>query len=146
MARRFYQGRYSVKNTEKYLGDPTDCIYRSSWERKAMVKFDESQSVLAWGSEPFAIPYRSPVDNRIHRYFPDFIVKAANNQVTLIEVKPFAETLPPQARGKTKERYAQELQTFLVNQAKWEAARNLCAEKHWRFVVMTEKKSILKSL
>lgn len=144
MASRYLQGRYSVKNREKYIGDPCDCVYRSSWERKAMVKFDESQTVLKWGSEPFAIPYRSPVDNRLHRYFPDFIVKAVDPQgrevVTLIEVKPFSETQPPkQTQRKTKERYATELATFLVNQAKWEAARALCASKSWRFVVMTER-------
>ena len=137
------QGKYSIQNLSKYIGDPTKCVFRSSWERKVMLRFDQSPVVLKWGSEPFYVHYRSPVDNRIHRYFPDFIVvaRSADGQVitTVIEVKPAAETQPPKAQGKKKERFLQECCTYSVNQAKWAAAEELCKQRGWRFVVMTEK-------
>ena len=43
-----------------------------------------------------ALPYRSPVDNRVHRYFPDFYIKVQENtgriKTYLIEVKPLKQT------------------------------------------------------
>jgi len=141
--RRFYHGKYPVQNVSKYIGNPYDCTYRSSWERKLMLHLDESSTVISWGSEPFAIPYRSPVDNRMHKYYPDFIVKAKSSNdkyiITLIEVKPYAETNPPKSQGKRKERYIMEMETYLINQAKWKAAEELCKQKGWRFFVATEK-------
>lgn len=142
MARQYYQGVYPVKNIDKYIGDPKKCVYRSRWERIVFKKFDENPKVLAWGAEPFPIPYLSPKDNRVHRYFPDIIVVADNNgeQVTtLIEIKPLKETMPPKKQGKKKSRYIYESITYSVNQAKWKAAEALCKKKGWRFKVMTEK-------
>ena len=71
-----YKGRFSPKNPKKYAGDPTNIIYRSLWELRVMKYLDENAGVLEWRSEEIAIPYKSPVDGRYHRYFPDFIVKA----------------------------------------------------------------------
>ena len=70
-----YKGRYSPSYPRKYKGNPSNIIYRSLWERKFMVYCDLNQNILEWGSEEIAIPYRSPIDNRVHRYFPDFYVK-----------------------------------------------------------------------
>lgn len=144
MARRYHQGKYTVKNREKYLGDPTNCIYRSGWEKKLMIALDHSEKVVKWGSEETVIPYLSPLDGAVHRYFMDFTVvaKGADGKpvVTLIEVKPEAQKhAPKMKKGRRKSLYEKELQTYLVNQAKWKAAENLCAKKGWRFVVCTEK-------
>ena len=70
-----YKGRYSPSYPQKYKGNPSNIIYRSLWERKFMVFCDLSENIVEWGSEEIAIPYRSPIDNRVHRYFPDFYVK-----------------------------------------------------------------------
>jgi hypothetical protein len=43
---RGYTGRFVPKNASKYLGDPTNIIYRSLWERRVMVYLDEEPSVL----------------------------------------------------------------------------------------------------
>ena len=69
-----YKGYFKPKNPKKYKGDPTNIIYRSSWECKLMIRLDEDPNVISWGSEEIIIPYRSPIDNKIHRYFVDFIV------------------------------------------------------------------------
>ena len=87
-----YKGKYRPTNPKKYKGDPTNIIYRSLWERKFMFYCDLNDNILEWGSEEFFIPYRSPLDNRVHRYFPDFYIKyiKSNGSIcrSIIEVKP----------------------------------------------------------
>ena len=70
-----YKGRYTPQNPSKYKGDYRNIIYRSLWERKFMVYCDQSNNIIEWGSEEIIIPYLSPLDGRIHRYFPDFYIK-----------------------------------------------------------------------
>lgn len=105
--------------------------------------FDQSSSVIKWGSEEIIIPYRSPVDNRIHRYFPDFVVKTktldGTINTTVIEVKPFAQTKEPVKQEKHTRRYIKEVFTWGVNQAKWKAAEEFCRDRKWQFKLMTEK-------
>ena len=69
-----YSGKFKPSYPGKYKGDPTNIIYRSLWERKFMVWCDRNINVEEWGSEEIIIPYISPVDGRVHRYFPDFYV------------------------------------------------------------------------
>ena len=94
-----YKGKYKPMNPKKYKGDPTQVIYRSLWERKLMVYCDKNTSVIEWGSEEIIIPYRSPKDGRIHRYFPDFYMKVkqrdGTNKKFVIEVKPKAQCKEP---------------------------------------------------
>ena len=59
-----YSGKYTPKNPSKYYGDPTKITYRSLWERKCMLIFDDNPNILKWGSEEIAIPYMSPVDRK----------------------------------------------------------------------------------
>lgn len=104
---------------------------------------DGHKDVVEWSSEEFCIPYRSPVDNRIHRYFPDFYVKKINKEgiveTVVIEVKPKAQTLEPKRPAKQTKRYITEVMTYGVNQAKWKAAREFCADRKWTFQIFTEK-------
>ena len=76
------KGKCKPMNPKKYRGDPTQVIYRSLWERKLMVYCDKNTSVIEWGSEEIIIPYRSPKDGRIHRYFPDFYMKVKQKNGT----------------------------------------------------------------
>ena len=61
-------GKYKIKNKKKYRGNPNNIVYRSAWERKFMVFCDEHRSIIEWSSEEFSVPYRSPVDGKVHRY------------------------------------------------------------------------------
>lgn len=137
-----YKGRFRPQNPSKYKGDPSNIIYRSSWELRVMKYLDENSSVLWWASEELFIPYLSPVDNRPHRYFPDFIVRALNKdkkEVTMvIEVKPEKQTKPPAQKRKTRQ-YLNEVVTYAVNEAKWKAANLFCKEHGWEFKILTEK-------
>jgi hypothetical protein len=138
-----YSGKFSPKNTNKYLGDPTNIWYRSLWERRVMVYLDENSNVIEWSNEEIIIPYLSPVDNKIHRYFPDFFVRLRNKQglieSTIIEVKPSSQTKPPKMQKRTTRKYITEVMTWGVNEAKWKAADIYCKDRGWKFVVVTEK-------
>ena len=70
-----YKGKFRPRVPKKYRGDYTNIIYRSSWELKFMKYCDTNKNILEWGSEEFFIPYMSPIDNRVHKYFPDFYIK-----------------------------------------------------------------------
>ncbi len=137
-----YKGKYKPKNSSKYLGDPTKIIYRSLWERRFMVFCDSNDSVISWGSEEVVIPYISPVDNKRHRYFVDFIVETRNKkgfrEVVLIEVKPKAQCKEPQKKKKTQRRYLREVARWGVNSAKWKAAEEFAENKGWKFKILTE--------
>lgn len=138
-----HKGKYKVQNREKYVGEVDNVVYRSSWERRFMVYADTNPSVLQWNSEELVIPYYSPVDKKMHRYFVDFWIKVATpngEQVIVIEVKPKAQTKPP-VMGKTaksKYRYLREMATWKVNEAKWMAAEEFCADRKWQFKILTE--------
>lgn len=138
-----YKGVFRPNNPEKYTGDPTNIIYRSRWELILMAQLDKNPNVLKWGSEEIIIPYRSPIDGRVHRYFPDFYIKkvnASDGKITelLVEVKPKAQTKPPTIQKKPTRRYITEVQTWGINSAKWEAARNYCLTKAMEFIIITE--------
>ena len=137
-----YKGHFKPRNSCKYKGNPIGIVYRSSWELKFMMYLDTHQDVLEWSSEEFHIPYRSPVDNKIHRYFPDFYVKkrtiSGNTEINVIEIKPAKETKPPAMRTQISKRYLQEVYTWGINSAKWEAATVFCADRKWKFIIMTE--------
>ena len=138
-----YQGYFKPQNPQKYKGDPSNIIYRSGWELKLMSYLDKHQDVIQWQSEEFFIPYRSPVDGRVHRYFPDFLVKKKNPngiiETVLIEVKPEAQTKPPVKQSKVTKKYINEVFTWGVNEAKWEAADKYCKDRGWTFQIFTEK-------
>lgn len=140
--KHYHQGRFIPKNPAKYAGNVNNIIYRSGWERKAMVFFDDNPSVLKWGSEEVEVPYISPVDGRPHRYFPDFLVmtKSLNGMTNryMVEVKPKAQCEPPKPQKKKTKRLVEETMTYAVNQAKWEAAKAWCAKHDMQFLIITE--------
>lgn len=137
-----YKGRFIPKNPEKYAGDVNNIIWRSTWERRVMEWLDSSKNVIYWSSEELVIRYHNPLDNRIHRYFPDFIVKVKkkDGQVMthVIEVKPEHQTKAPTQKKKTR-RFLEEQATFIINQSKWKAASEFCKDHGWKFQVLTEK-------
>lgn len=144
----YKQGRFIPQNPKKYRGDPTQIFYRSGWEKKCMENFDMNTSIISWSSEEIVIPYRSPVDGKIHRYFVDFYVEAINSDNTikhmLIEVKPFAQTQEPKIPKKRTKRFLTEVVTYGINQAKWNAAKQYCDLKGWEFKLITEQELFKK--
>lgn len=137
-----YSGKFKPKNYKKYKGDPTQIFYRSLWERRFMVYCDNNPAIIEWGSEEVIIPYRSPIDKKVHRYFPDFYIKYVNSKGQsireLIEVKPKKQCSPPKQPKRQTRRYLQECATYMINQAKWKAAEDFCKDRRMGFRILTE--------
>ena len=138
-----YKGRYNPVNPNKYKGNPQNIIYRSLWERKFMVYCDTNDKVLEWGSEEIIIPYISPWDSKVHRYFPDFYIKVKQSSGTLkkfiIEVKPKKQTRPPKPVERKTKRWIKEVRTFGINEAKWKHATKWCKDNDMEFKILTEE-------
>jgi hypothetical protein len=137
-----YKGYFKPERPEKYKGNPRNIIYRSMWERHCMVYFDRNDNVLEWASEEIIIPYVSPFDGKIHRYYPDFFLKIKKGQMTemwIVEVKPLKQTQPPKIPKRKTKSYLYEIREWGRNSAKWEAAKDYCEKRGWVFDVWTEK-------
>jgi len=137
-----YKGKYKPSYPEKYSGDPTNIIYRSLWERKFCVYCDTNEKIIEWSSEEKCLPYRSPLDGKIHRYFPDFLIKVKESDGSIkkymIEIKPSKQTVPPPKPKRQTKQYIAEVYEYAKNQSKWEAAREWCADRGYEFKVITE--------
>jgi hypothetical protein len=133
------KGKFVPRNPSKYMGNPTEIIFRSKWELDIMRLLDTNDDVIGWGSEEVVIPYISPVDGKRHRYFTDMIIKKKNGDVVLVEVKPFKQTQQPKVSQKQTKQYIQEVATYVINKAKWKAAEEYCLLRGWKFQILTEK-------
>ena len=137
-----YKGYFSPSNPSKYMGNPTQIVYRSMWERRFMKFCDSSQSILRWGSEEVVIPYISPLDRKPHRYYVDFIVEMRSGdgkvKTLLIEVKPKKQCAEPKKPKRQSRNYINEMKTWATNNAKWSAAKQAAENRGWEFKILTE--------
>ena len=145
---KFRQGIFKPTNTSKYIGN-SDPIYRSGWELKFFRWADLNENIIAWGSENIIIPYISPLDGKVHRYFVDnFIVfknKEGKKSKFLIEIKPSKQVAKPvSTKGKRRTTILYEQKTWVINQAKWEAAKRWADKKGYEFLILTEKELGIK--
>jgi hypothetical protein len=139
MANKFLKGEFTPTNPHKYAGGGK-IIYRSSWEKHLMEKFDLHPDVVSWASEPFNLPYKNPITGKHTVYVPDFIVSYMDRngkiRVEMIEIKPL-KGVPGMPTGKGRSGLEQKL-VQIINQAKWKAARSFCTKRGIFFRVMTE--------
>ena len=136
-----YKGIFKPKNPNKYVGDPSNIVYRSLWERKFMLFCDTNDNVIKWCSEEVVIPYLSPIDGKYHRYFVDFLVEMKTKEglkTFLIEIKPKRQVQGPKLGKRVTKKQLVEINEFAKNQAKWKAAEEFCADRRWTFQVLTE--------
>jgi len=146
---KYHQGRFHPQHPEKYLGDARNIVYRSSWELHFLRWCDRNDNVLEYASEEFSIPYVSPVDNKVHRYYPDGFVKIKHQSGEIkkyvVEIKPLRQTLEPKKPEKVTKTYINECKTYAVNQAKWKYAREFCKDNMIDFKILTEEDLGIKS-
>ena len=137
------KSRYIPIYPSKYQGNAKYIICRSSWERKFCQWCDMNNSIISWASEEFSIPYVSPKDNRVHKYYPDYLIKVKEKndviKTYVVEVKPYKQTRPPKTPKRKTKSYLTECVTYAVNQAKWKAAKEFCEDHRIEFKVVTEK-------
>lgn len=138
----FHKRIYKPLFPQKYAGDPTNIVMRSSWETRFANWCDKNPSVVQWSSEETIVPYRCPTDGKLHRYFVDFKIKVQSKddsfKTYLVEIKPAKQVSPPIYPGRRTQRYLVESLTFMKNQAKWEAAKNYAKDRGWDFKIITE--------
>lgn len=143
-----YKGTFKPKNPEKYVGDVKGIIYRSFIELSFMRYLDSEPNVIAWASEEMHIKYISPKDNKVHKYFPDFLIRKIDESgkegTLIVEIKHTSETSPPKKPKKVTKRFLAECMTWEINQAKWKAAEEFCKDRKWKFEVITQKDLNLK--
>jgi hypothetical protein len=140
------QGYFKPAFPEKYVGDTSQIIFRSSWEFKFLKWCDHSPTVIKYSSEPVGIPYYSPLDKRGHTYYVDFYIVTKDNsgkeQSWLIEVKPDKYTKPPTAPARMTDKqtasYVYAAKQYIVNQAKFEAAKEFASVRGLKFGIITE--------
>lgn len=132
-----YKGKFKPINTNKYHGDITNIIYRSLWERQLMKWLDQCSNVKSWASEEIIIPYISPLDNKIHRYFVDFTVIFNTGETKLIEIKPSIKLRKPITQRRIRRVIIENIE-YVKNSAKFEAASNFAEKRGWKFEVWTE--------
>ena len=137
------KGKFTPKNPGKYIGNSANIVYRSSWELKFMKWCDLSNSVVLWQSEEVVIPYLSPLDGKIHRYFPDFRIKIkkkdGSTEVVVIEIKPLYQTKEPKPQKRKTKKYINEVKTYSINKYKWDYAKEWCENRGYKFMIFTEK-------
>jgi hypothetical protein len=132
----YAQGIYTPKNPEKYVGKHKP-KYRSGWEMRFMMFLDENKHITHWASESISIPYRSPLDGKMHMYIPDFFVvyqnKYGKQLAEVVEIKPKKQSLIESRTASARDRAV-----VAVNHAKWQAATAYCKMQGFAFRVITE--------
>ena len=147
----YKQGYYVLQNPEKYVGDTTKIIYRSSWEYRFCRYCDLTADITCWSSEPIGIPYHTPFDkpsSRPHTYYVDFFmrVKYSDTETAdyIIEVKPQSSVDKPgklsnTASTKQIKAHNDRTKLWVVNQSKWNAAILYAQKMGYQFQVITEE-------
>ena len=145
MRKKWRQGIFTPKNQDKFIG--SKAVYRSGLELKFFRFCDDNPNVLEWGSENIVVPYISPLDNKAHRYYVDnYIAIKEESKVVkyLVEIKPSKQTKPPTTKYRKRQHLLYEQKQYVINQAKWKAAKEFCKKKELTFIILTEKELIFK--
>lgn len=138
---KYHQTSYRIKNPHKYKGNLNEVFARSSWELEFLNWCDNSSFIVEFASEEIVIPYVSPVDNRIHRYFVDFYLKMKDKddeiKEYLIEIKPENQIFAPKKQQKQTKQYIDKIMTYGINKAKWAAAIEYCDKRNMTFLLLS---------
>ena len=114
---KYHQGLFHPRHPEKYVGDVNNIVYRSSWELRFLQYCDSNDNIIQYASEEFSIPYLSPIDNKVHRYYPDYLIKVKESNGSIkkyvIEVKPKRQTEKPKKRSRVTKTYINEMTPIL---------------------------------
>jgi hypothetical protein len=138
-----HKGKYVPKYPAKYVGNVRQIVFRSGYELKFFRYCDYSKNVLAWSSEDVIIPYRNPITGEFHRYFVDIYIKHrlpdGTIKETLIEIKPASQCRPPEIQKRKTKRYLKEVETYVINKAKWTAADKYARKRGMTFCLFSER-------
>jgi hypothetical protein len=143
---RVQQGYFKPHHPEKYKGDASAIIYRSSWELKFLQYCDQNDAVVEYAAEPVGIAYFNPILKKPATYWIDCYMKTKGRDGTvtkwLIEVKPNKYLEKPQPPARLTESqmlsFARHAKAYIINSAKFEAAKDYAANNNMKFGIITE--------
>lgn len=156
MKYKSHKGWYKILNQGKFIKPLDEYMqstkqrdnefyvqYKSALERIAFCYADLNPKITKFSVEPFNIPYVKPTDGLVHRYFIDLFLEFVTGEKFLVEIKSYNETIkpiPPKIKSPNVIlRYKQQLETYLINQAKWASAKQFAESRGMKFIVLTEK-------
>ena len=145
------KGWYKLLNPEKFVAPIDEHMksykdgavnFKSRLELRAIKYADFNKHIVKWSLEPFHIKYVKPTDGQIHRYFIDLFIEFSSGDKFIVEVKSKGETIPPKPPKNNNQKalvnYQRALQTYAINEAKWNAAKEFAAKQKMRFIILTE--------
>ncbi len=143
---KYKQGFYKLINPEKYIGDPNNIKFRSSWEYAFCSYLDNNPKIMKWSCEQPVIMYQD-LRMKSHRYYPDFYYELKTDDVNymkkvIVEIKPKVELYPPERpkneTAKALENYEYAVRTHIKNKLKWSAAEDYSKKRGIEFAILTE--------
>ena len=145
---KYKQGFYHLQNPSKYIGNPINIKFRSSWEYAFCTFLDMNDKIIRWTCEQPIITY-SDLRGKLHRYYPDFYYEMLVNddpndfKKIIVELKPESELFPPKKplneTSKSLESYEYSVRTHIKNKLKWDAAIDYANKNGAEFIIITEK-------
>lgn len=140
MIRTYRQGYFTPQNPEKYQGNPSNIIWRSSWEKEIFKWVDTNPNIIKWASEEIIIHYWNPITKDQHRYFPDLYAEINSKngiRKCLIEIKPAQHSFLPKKKKRQRQKtYVENLMIYYKNAFKWAAAQEYCKQRGWEFLLL----------
>lgn len=133
----YHSGIVDPKYCHKYVNGKLKtepAIYRSGLEFQFMTYCENNPNIVKWASEPIEIPYTCRLDNKQHKYYPDFVFQNKKGNIVIVEVKPENQTVKPDVCDTLwlKEQW-------IKNVDKWNAAKEYAEKRGMKFIIVTEK-------
>lgn len=152
---RFIQGKIAVatlKNRDRYRGQNKIIEFKSSMELSFVRYLDAHPHIHWWNYEETIIPYKNPIDHRMHKYFPDFRMNYTTARGTvqeaIVEIKPLYELAEKPALSEKNPMKVNEaiVAEHAINRAKWSACRTYCERNNIKFIFLTEKELMTEEM
>ena len=117
---------------ESTKNDPI--IYRSGLELQFINFCENNPRIIKWASEPIQITYFNRIKQKEASYYPDYIIENYKGERTIVEIKPYNQTVKPSS---VDSRWLKE--AWITNVDKWTAAKKFAEDNNMKFIIITEK-------
>ena len=109
-------------------------IYRSGLELQFIQFCEGNPKIKRWASEPLPIQYYSRLTKSIKNYYPDYVIETTEGNKIIVEIKPYNQTIKPDANASMWLKEA-----WVVNTDKWQAANEFAHKHNAKFIIVTEE-------
>ncbi len=133
---RYHQGYIQRDQCKKLFNSVKNepIIYRSGLELQFIQFCENNPKIVKWASEPIAIPYFNRLKDKESNYYPDYIIENYKGERTIVEIKPYNQTIKPSSIDSEWLKEA-----WIMNVDKWNAAKKFAEDNKMKFIIVTEK-------